>query len=212
MKQRGLAPILIILLLAAAIGGYFIYQRLINSGQVRCTLEARICSDGSSVGRIGSKCEFAPCPSAGSDETTNWKIYTNTAYKFNFAYPPSWSAIESTSPGKPYVLFVALGSANTIEGGGSVAVTIRNQSETDYVSLLKKEEYQIVQRSDIQLGENKATHYKLGKKLASGVKTQQDIVLTIQNGLLYEINSGANSNKDNQLVFDQILSTFKFTN
>lgn len=29
---------------------------------VGCTLEAKICSDGSSVGRTGPKCEFSPCP------------------------------------------------------------------------------------------------------------------------------------------------------
>ncbi|EKE05712.1 MAG: hypothetical protein ACD_19C00182G0040 [uncultured bacterium] len=27
-----------------------------------CTMEAKICPDGSAVGRSGSKCEFAPCP------------------------------------------------------------------------------------------------------------------------------------------------------
>lgn len=27
-----------------------------------CTLEAKLCPDGSSVGRIGPHCEFAPCP------------------------------------------------------------------------------------------------------------------------------------------------------
>ena len=29
---------------------------------VACTMEAKICPDGSSVGRSGPKCEFAPCP------------------------------------------------------------------------------------------------------------------------------------------------------
>lgn len=29
---------------------------------VACTMEAKICPDGSSVGRQGSNCEFAPCP------------------------------------------------------------------------------------------------------------------------------------------------------
>lgn len=28
-----------------------------------CTLDALICPDGSSVGRVGPRCEFAPCPS-----------------------------------------------------------------------------------------------------------------------------------------------------
>lgn len=27
-----------------------------------CTLEAKLCPDGSSVGRTGPNCEFAPCP------------------------------------------------------------------------------------------------------------------------------------------------------
>lgn len=30
---------------------------------VSCTMEAKICPDGTSVGRSGPKCEFAPCPS-----------------------------------------------------------------------------------------------------------------------------------------------------
>ncbi|MFA6017035.1 MAG: hypothetical protein WC744_03035 [Patescibacteria group bacterium] len=29
---------------------------------IACTQEALICPDGSSVGRVGPKCEFAPCP------------------------------------------------------------------------------------------------------------------------------------------------------
>lgn len=31
---------------------------------VACTMEAKICPDGSSVGRSGPTCEFAPCPTA----------------------------------------------------------------------------------------------------------------------------------------------------
>lgn len=33
-----------------------------NSSPVACTMEAKICPDGSVVGRIGPNCEFAPCP------------------------------------------------------------------------------------------------------------------------------------------------------
>ena len=35
-----------------------------HSGDKGCTLEAKICPDGTTVGRIGPKCEFAPCPTA----------------------------------------------------------------------------------------------------------------------------------------------------
>jgi hypothetical protein len=33
-----------------------------DPGGVACTMEAKICPDGSSVGRVGPNCEFAPCP------------------------------------------------------------------------------------------------------------------------------------------------------
>lgn len=29
---------------------------------VACTLEAKLCPDGTPVGRVGPNCEFAPCP------------------------------------------------------------------------------------------------------------------------------------------------------
>lgn len=34
-----------------------------ESEQVVCTMDAKLCPDGSYVGRTGPKCEFAPCPS-----------------------------------------------------------------------------------------------------------------------------------------------------
>lgn len=33
-----------------------------GEGQVACTLEAKLCPDGSAVGRTGPRCEFAKCP------------------------------------------------------------------------------------------------------------------------------------------------------
>ncbi len=33
-----------------------------DNGDVACTMEAKICPDGSSVGRVPPSCEFAPCP------------------------------------------------------------------------------------------------------------------------------------------------------
>ncbi|UMX47418.1 MAG: hypothetical protein L7H18_03125 [Candidatus Nealsonbacteria bacterium DGGOD1a] len=34
-----------------------------------CTMEAKICPDGSAVGRTGLNCEFAPCPETNSRQT-----------------------------------------------------------------------------------------------------------------------------------------------
>lgn len=37
---------------------------------VACTMDAKICSDGSSVGRVGPRCEFAACPGSGGTDIT----------------------------------------------------------------------------------------------------------------------------------------------
>lgn len=44
------------------IAGYFLYPQNKNSGGIACTMEAKLCPDGSYVGRTGPKCEFAACP------------------------------------------------------------------------------------------------------------------------------------------------------
>jgi hypothetical protein len=52
-----------LLLGIGGIGGYFLANKQITTPASRaCTLEAKICPDGSSVGRTGPNCEFAPCP------------------------------------------------------------------------------------------------------------------------------------------------------
>jgi len=39
-----------------------------NNNQRACTQEAKLCPDGSAVGRTGPNCEFAPCP--GEEQKT----------------------------------------------------------------------------------------------------------------------------------------------
>lgn len=61
----------------AVVGGYFLFVALavayvaVKSSQlgvlpyeggVSCSMEAKLCPDGSAVGRGGPSCEFAPCP------------------------------------------------------------------------------------------------------------------------------------------------------
>jgi len=50
----------LIIIIAATI--MYLISGYPKTNTVGCTLEAKICPDGSSVGRVGSNCEFAPCP------------------------------------------------------------------------------------------------------------------------------------------------------
>lgn len=42
---------------------FYVHAHKSFSKRVACTMEAKLCSDGSSVGRVGPDCEFAACPS-----------------------------------------------------------------------------------------------------------------------------------------------------
>lgn len=87
-------------LIAFIIGGFMLAKND-SSRDVACTLEAKICPDGSSVGRTGPKCEFSPCPTATPDPKENWEIsesemnaswnkVTNIKYNFSFEMPKEW--------------------------------------------------------------------------------------------------------------------------
>lgn len=57
------------IIILAAVGAFFIIQRSNGGvGLVACTMEAKLCPDGSSVGRQGPNCEFAPCPNQDEQE------------------------------------------------------------------------------------------------------------------------------------------------
>jgi hypothetical protein len=66
MKKLFILVVIGIIALSLVIG--FVVGKRVATGNppvggVACTMEAKICPDGSAVGRSGPKCEFAPCPS-----------------------------------------------------------------------------------------------------------------------------------------------------
>lgn len=85
MKIKLLVSIIVlaVFLLGAGLLCYLLTQPQENP--VVCTLEAKLCPDGSAVGRIGPNCEFAACP--GIDETADWLTYTNQENGFEIKYP-----------------------------------------------------------------------------------------------------------------------------
>ncbi len=60
MKQMLMGVVLLVLL---GIAGFFYRNTLQTPGPITaCPMDAMVCPDGSSVGRIGPACAFAPCP------------------------------------------------------------------------------------------------------------------------------------------------------
>jgi len=55
--------IILIVLIGLGVGGFFAWQNFFNKPEpISCTQEAKLCPDGSYVGRTGPNCEFTECP------------------------------------------------------------------------------------------------------------------------------------------------------
>jgi len=74
----------VILVLVLLAGTLFLSTRKqpIPGEQVACTMEAKLCPDGSYVGRSGPRCEFAECPGVATSNTAKigGKILLNGVY------------------------------------------------------------------------------------------------------------------------------------
>lgn len=72
-------------LIAFVMGGLMLANNDSNNNeQIACTDEAKICPDGSSVGRTGRACEFAPCPTPTNTPISEWKTYEDDFLSFKY--------------------------------------------------------------------------------------------------------------------------------
>ncbi len=86
---------------------------------VACTMEAKLCPDGSAVGRTGPKCEFTPCPVV--DETKSWKTFTDTKQGISFKYPESLLITYMRPESWPPKIAVLNKTFTCVEGGTEIA-------------------------------------------------------------------------------------------
>lgn len=87
--------------------------------QVYCTQEAKLCPDGSYVGRTGPKCEFTPCPEDAL--TKDWKTATTSSTDPTFKYPEKLSATYVEAFDWPPQLQVLAEPFACTEGGSAIA-------------------------------------------------------------------------------------------
>ena len=233
--QKGFAPILVlvgVLVIALIAGGAYYFSKVKTPALKICTMDAKVCPDGSSVGRVGPNCEFAACPipksspsSTPSDETSNWKTYKNNRYKFEIKYPVmfvEWG--ESTAP-----FTISLQrelDTNTLLGDALIIKVFEENeyqqyhnnpfpsSVGDIASSVKKTNKAKTNKLIINNKEALEVIYGDGKSLER-IGTEPDLYkgpreyFLLWDGKLYSIEYYTD---DSEIIgtFNQILSTFKF--
>ena len=90
-KKINSSIVIVAVVVLVIAGGIFIMQswqqqKNVKDNGVVCTQEAKLCPDGSYVGRSGPNCEFTLCPQV-SQEGDSWKTATNSDLGVSFKYP-----------------------------------------------------------------------------------------------------------------------------
>lgn len=231
-KQSPLTKIAlgVLLLSCLALLGYLVMNLGLGKKQTACTAEAKICPDGTSVGRTGPNCEFAPCPTVSPtpvstpDLTANWKTYINDVYNYSIKYPLGWRTQVQ-----------AAGAGDKEAGSKSSLVDIfKLGAENQYpLYRLSIEPFEIMSGQTIESIKGPYLKFNLVNPKTANVRINNIDTITIEGKIstsqeqkefyskVYIIqfpqkNNGLtiltrdDINKTEASTFDQILSTFKF--
>lgn len=216
-KQKGISALIIVILVALAVGGYLVYQKYLNSVSVPQPTSQPVSTPAAIV--------FTN-ESTSSAETANWKTYTNQIQQFLIKYPDNKKVeIRETDTTK-----------NDCHGKSAVVDIliypsgyVKSQEEIDFSGELWVN-ISVVENEDLSSPENfmakncpQIDESKIGSKKAIRIDTVPSLEIVYKNVMAEQLEVIVQ--KDKKLyfihgfsrklpssIFDQILSTFKFTN
>ncbi len=104
MKQKGFAPILIVVLIAAAVGGYFWFND--SNNQTKPAQNVQTTKTPAPATKPESTSSAASPAPNGAGETANWKTYTNTKFGYQIKYPSNREYTEYNTEDYDYTSFL----------------------------------------------------------------------------------------------------------
>lgn len=204
----------ILLIISTASAGFFAYQtqKLVKELQgIRSEEKVAIATSEPTTEPVATD-------SSEVDPTANWKVYSGD--KFSFKYPNDWNFYQPQVEGNVFRLFVApkdtiediaemFGRGGGFGGGKFLTLTI---SEVDEIPTYKSDEYQKYTSSLYKLDNINTTRYFVDALqdmpgLSAGDKTETIVFQKDSKNYLISL-----VDYQYKKIFDQILSTFKFTN
>ncbi|MFA5000653.1 MAG: hypothetical protein WC531_00275 [Candidatus Paceibacterota bacterium] len=209
MKKYLIVLIVVVLVIISA---GVVYWKLIKPisivpDQVACTEEAKICPDGSAVGRQGPNCEFAECPVAQAvDETADWKIYKNDKYGFEFKYPSNWSLSSQGSDQEINIRHYSDSSQKKFDGAIilTVGMPIAGGERPD---LVKSEEVKVDGQIATRKIESWSAQSNNNLSYQLNIESGSKILISVY---AYDGEHGYSLDTYNSLL-DKVMGTFKFT-
>lgn len=194
----GLVVVALLVAIAYVVGMKFFSGA---SKQIACTAEAKVCEDGTSVGRSGPNCEFDACPVVSAtpettpDPTADWKTYTNTEIGFSFKFPSEWKM--QTGIANSGLISLETSSNNRFFAWYSPSVTISEWlEETQSGKIIGKKTIGAYTFTVVQGG--------------SMLESLEYIIDVKGNGIIRFVIEPNSNNSESEKLFDQILSTFNF--
>lgn len=151
----------------------------------------------------------SPTPTT-TDSTANWKTYTEILEKVSFKYPESWKLLEGE--GGEYI--VSSDNKTTLMTTGGLRLST---SDKDLHNYLEKQtsygnqnlKYLFEKPIEVDGAKGWYAHIKIASL------NQEDIIFFLEDKNFTDRYTGlwlADTSDQYQDIFDQILSTFKFTN
>ncbi len=207
ISQKGLVPVLIVLILTGALilasGAYYLGTKKIPTSQISQTTPTP---------------EFSPAPT-GTAGTNNWKTYINTKRGYSFKYPDSYQLEVTEASSNSYEAVIlekdveatiggGFGGGDALTKGSSMGFIFRKTDISDEGLRSQYGGQVVIENVKIGTKSAKKVTFPRQRELISYFIDYKTEILELSLSIGHETEDKLVENYIKE--FDQIISTFKF--